>query len=124
MQNPIVSTEIKFFLKLIFNFIVGYLVANGYMDPGVQDKLVIQLVEFTGYLITAIAAAIGLFGLFKDALHLHSKTSQQTKPITNALKEQPANKQQVLSPSQDAGVPPVENNQTVQNTSPTGGQTP
>lgn len=96
-MNPVFTTELRFLLRILFNLAVGYLVANGYMDPGVKDEVVIQLVEMTGYLITAITAAISLFGLFKSASHINHKIepvmveksikTTTTTPVTQVIEE-------------------------------------
>lgn len=84
VANPIVAQELRFILQLIFQYVVGFLVASGYVDPGIKDALIIQLVDFVGLLIIAITSGIGLFRLGKLAVHTTHPTTQQTSSIVTS----------------------------------------
>lgn len=86
IENPVMSAELRFFLRLIFNLVVGYLVTNGYLDPGVKDKLVQDLIEWTGYLITLVTSMIGLYSLVKYSWHYHNNMGRNAKPALEEAK--------------------------------------
>lgn len=104
LENPAAATELRFFLGLVFNYIIGMLIASGHLDPSVRVVLVSQLVDFTGYVIILVTSGIGLFHLFKTSKKITSAPIQKLEiqiPDQKITQSPPA----TIIPVQEAPTP-------------------
>lgn len=75
-MNNVETTELKPFIYLFLNFVVGALVAKGYVDGASKDVLINASANFIGLLILLATSGVTLWRVIK---HPHSTTL----PINN-----------------------------------------
>lgn len=115
--NPAISTELAFFLRIIFAFIIGTLASNGYVDPGAKEQLVSALVETAGVIINLVTSFFLLYHVGKSALHWNDRQKIMNQQLKESLVKNPSEEVKVFtdqSPVSDSGTPPPEMTDTVQ----------